>query len=171
MIPGQAKKTVVLGVLGVDAHVVGNKIMAHALESAGFKVVNIGTFSSQEDFIRAAIESAADALLVASLCGHGEIECRGFREKCVESGIGDIHLVAGGNLVVGKQEWEAVQTRFLENGFQPRLPARCFPRKVIDDLKSDLNFGRRKAESRSASREQEFLRCRTARVSLRCSVY
>jgi len=55
MIPGQAKKTVVLGVLGVDAHVVGNKIMAHALESAGFKVVNIGTFSSQEDFIRAAM--------------------------------------------------------------------------------------------------------------------
>ena len=47
-------KTVVLGVLGVDAHVVGNKIMAHALESGGFKVVNIGTFSSQQDFIRAA---------------------------------------------------------------------------------------------------------------------
>ena len=71
MTPGQAKKTVVLGVLGVDAHVVGNKIMSHALESAGFQVVNIGIFSSQEDFIRAAIESAADALLVASLCGHG----------------------------------------------------------------------------------------------------
>ena len=46
-------KTVVLGVLGVDAHVVGNKIMAHALENEEFKVVNIGIFSSQEDFIRA----------------------------------------------------------------------------------------------------------------------
>jgi methylaspartate mutase sigma subunit len=138
MTSGQAKKTVVLGVLGVDAHVVGNKIMAHALESAGFQVVNIGTFSSQEDFIRAAIESAADALLVASLCGHGEIECRGFREKCVESGIGDIHLVAGGNLVVGKQEWKTVQTRFLEMGFNRAYPPGVSPRKVIDDLKYDL---------------------------------
>ena len=61
------KKTVVLGVLGVDAHVVGNKIMAYALENEGFKVANIGTFSSQQDFIRAAIETAADAILVGSL--------------------------------------------------------------------------------------------------------
>lgn len=92
------EKIIVLGVLGVDAHVVGNKIMAHALESEGFKVVNIGTFSSQQDFIRAGIESAADALLVASLCGHGEMECRGFRENCIEAGIGNIHLVVGETL-------------------------------------------------------------------------
>lgn len=44
----KGKKTVVLGVLGVDAHVVGNKIMAYALEAEGFKVVNIGTFSSRK---------------------------------------------------------------------------------------------------------------------------
>jgi methylaspartate mutase sigma subunit len=134
----EGKKTVVLGVLGVDAHVVGNKIMAHALESAGFKVVNIGTFSSQEDFIRAAIESAADALLVASLCGHGEMECRGFREKCVESGIGNIHLVAGGNLVVGKQTWVQVEKYFLEMGFNRAYPPGVSPKKVIEDLKNDL---------------------------------
>lgn len=137
----EIKKAVVLGVLGVDAHVVGNKIMAHALESAGFKVVNIGTFSSQEDFIRAAIESAAAALLVASLCGHGELECRGFRDKCVEAGIGGIHLVAGGNLVVGKQEWETVQTRFLDMGFNRAYPPGVSPKKVVDDLKADLKIG------------------------------
>lgn len=134
------EKTVVLGVLGVDAHVVGNKIIAHALESAGFKVVNIGTFSSQEDFIRAAIESAANAILVASLCGHGEMECRGFREKCVEAGIGDIHLVVGGNLVVGKQQWEDVERRFLEMGFNRAYPPGVSPKKVIEDLKKDLNW-------------------------------
>ena len=87
------KKTVILGVLGVDAHVVGNKIMAHALESAGFRVANIGTFSSQQDFIRAAVEAAADAILVGSLCGHGELECCGFRESCIEAGIGHIHQI------------------------------------------------------------------------------
>jgi methylaspartate mutase sigma subunit len=117
-------KTVVLGVLGVDAHVVGNKIMAHALESGGFKVVNIGTFSSQQDFIRAAIETAADAILVGSLCGHGEMECRGFRENCIEAGIGEVHLVVGGNLVVGKQKWEEALP---PNGLQPRLSPWSFP--------------------------------------------
>jgi len=131
-------KTVVLGVLGVDAHVVGNKIMAYALENGGFKVVNIGTFSSQQDFIRAAIETAAHAILVGSLCGHGELECRGFRESCIEAGIGDIHLVAGGNLVVGKQKWEEVETRFLQMGFNRAYPPGVPPRQVIEDLKKDL---------------------------------
>jgi methylaspartate mutase sigma subunit len=131
-------KTVVLGVLGVDAHVVGNKILAHALEREGFKVVNIGTFSSQQDFIRAAIETAADAVLVGSLCGHGEMECRGFRENCIEAGIGHIRLVVGGNLVVGKQRWEEVEGRFLEMGFNRAYPPGVSPGEIIEDLKKDL---------------------------------
>jgi len=131
------QKTVVLGVLGVDAHVVGNKIMAHALEESGFKVVNIGTFSSQEDFIRAAIESAADALLVGSLCGHGEIECRNFRENCIEAGIGNIHMVVGGNLVVGKQNWGDVEKRFREMGFNRVYRPDIDLHDVIRDLETD----------------------------------
>jgi methylaspartate mutase sigma subunit len=138
----EKRKTVVLGVLGVDAHVVGNKIMAHALEGSGFKVVNIGTFSSQQDFIRAAIESAADAIMVGSLCGHGEMECRNFRQNCVESGIGDIHLVVGGNLVVGKQKWEDVENRFAEMGFNRVYPPGVSPKKVIEDLENDLKPGK-----------------------------
>lgn len=138
MTPNKKPITVVLGVLGVDAHVVGNKIMAHALEKEGFKVVNIGIFSTPEDFIKAAIETAADAILVGSLCGHGELECRGFREKCIEAGIGDIHLVVGGNLVVGKQNWEEVERRFLKMGFNRAYPPGTSPQKVIADLKNDL---------------------------------
>jgi methylaspartate mutase sigma subunit len=132
------RKSVVIGVLGVDAHVVGNKIMAHALEDAGFKVVNIGIFSSQEDFIRAAIESAADAILVGSLCGHGEMECRHFRQNCVEAGIGAIHLVAGGNLVIGRLPWSEVEKAFLEMGFNRVYPPGVSPRQVIEDLMRDL---------------------------------
>ena len=92
-------------------------------------MVNIGTFSSQQDFIRAAIETAADAILVGSLCGHGELECRGFRENCIEAGIGHIHLVVGGNLVVGKQKWEEVEGRFLRMGFNRAYPAWGFTPK------------------------------------------
>ncbi len=147
----EKKKTVVLGVLGVDAHVVGNKIMAHALEDAGFKVVNIGIFSSQEDFIRAAIESAADAILVGSLCGHGEMECRNFRENCVEAGIGGIHLVVGGNLVIGRQPWEEVEKGFGEMGFNRVYPPGVSPKKVIDDLQKDLKD---RGEQGKSGREQ-----------------
>jgi methylaspartate mutase sigma subunit len=132
------KKTVVLGVLGVDAHVVGNKIMEYALRKEGFQVVNLGTFVTQEDFIKAAIETNADAVLVGSLCGHGELDCRGFRDNCIEAGKGDIHLVVGGNLVVGKQNWEDVKRRFEEMGFNRVYPPGVSPKVVVEDLREDL---------------------------------
>ena len=87
------QKTLIMGVIGVDAHVVGNKLMENVLRQAGFKVVNLGTFVTQQDFIKAAIETNADAILVGSLCGHGELECQGFRDACIEAGRGNIHLL------------------------------------------------------------------------------
>lgn len=134
-------KTIVLGVIGVDAHVVGNKILAQALKDAGFGVVNLGTFVPAEDFIKAAIETNADAILVGSLCGHGELDCRGFREKCVEAGKGDIHLVVGGNLVVGKQDWDGVRETFAAMGFNRVYPPGAAIQEVIDDLNADLECG------------------------------
>jgi methylaspartate mutase sigma subunit len=133
------QKTVVLGVIGVDAHVVGNKIIAQALKDAGFNIVNIGTFVIPEDFIKAAIETNADAIMIGSLCGHGELDCRGFREKCVEAGKGNIHLVVGGNLVVGKQEWESVHERFLKMGFNRVYPPGVSIKTLVADLKKDLD--------------------------------
>ena len=56
------------------------------LTKEGYNVVNIGVLSSQEDFINAAIETNADMILVSSLYGHGEIDCQGMREKCVDWG-------------------------------------------------------------------------------------
>ena len=81
------RKTVILGVVGADVHAVGNKILNHAFTEAGFHVVNIGVLSSQQDFIEAAIEADADALLVSSLYGHGELDCQGFRDRCIEAGL------------------------------------------------------------------------------------
>ncbi len=132
------EKTIILGVLGVDAHVVGNKIMEYALRKEGFKVVNLGVFVTQDEFIKAAVETNADAILVGSLCGHGELDCRGFRENCIEAGKGDIHLVVGGNLVVGKQDWEEVERRFKQMAFDRVYPSSVSPRVVAEDLKKDL---------------------------------
>ncbi|EYE88995.1 methylaspartate mutase [Fervidicella metallireducens AeB] len=134
------KNKLVLGVIGADCHAVGNKILYHAFTEAGFQVENIGVLSSQEDFINAAIETNADAIIVSSLYGHGEIDCRGLREKCDEAGLKGILLYAGGNLVVGKQEWSDVEKRFLDMGFNRAYPPGTSPQTTINDLKKDLGW-------------------------------
>ena len=92
------KKTkVVLGVIGSDCHAVGNKILDYALTDAGFDVVNIGVLCPQEDFINAALETNADAILISSLYGQGELDCQGMRQKCDEAGLKGIKLFVGGN--------------------------------------------------------------------------
>ena len=128
------KKTIVPGVIGADVHAVGNKILTYALEQAGFNVVNLGVMVAQEEYIEAAIETKADAILVSSLYGHGEIDCNGLREKCNEAGLKDIPLLAGGNLVVGKQNFEDVEKRFTAMGFTKVYP----PGTSIDTTISDL---------------------------------
>ena len=128
------KKTIVTGVIGADVHAVGNKILTYALEQAGFNVVNLGVMVAQEEYIEAAIETKADAILVSSLYGHGEIDCNGLREKCNEAGLKDIPLLAGGNLVVDKQNFEDVEKRFTAMGFTKVYP----PGTSIDTTISDL---------------------------------
>ena len=115
--------TIVTGVIGSDTHIVGNRILSMALEDAGYRVVSLGALTPAADFIRAAIETAADAILVSSLYGQGELDCRGFRDLCVEAGLEDILLYVGGNLVVGKQPWDEVRAPLPRHGFRSCLPA------------------------------------------------
>lgn len=134
------KVTVVLGVIGADVHAIGNKILEYALAQAGFKVINIGVLAAQEEFINAALETDADAIFVSSLYGHGEIDCRGLREKCREAGLEDIILYVGGNLVVGKQEWAKVEKIYRAMGFDRVYPPGTLPEQAIADLLQDLNL-------------------------------
>jgi methylaspartate mutase sigma subunit len=131
-------KTIVIGVIGADVHAVGNKIIEYTLQHAGYTVVNVGVLSSQEDFIHAAIETDASMILVSSLYGHGEIDCRGMRDKCLESGIGDIILYVGGNIVVGKQDFAEVKQRFMNMGFNRIYPPGTPIEKCLGDIKADL---------------------------------
>jgi len=109
--------TIVTGVIGADCHAVGNKILEKVFNEAGFNVVNLGVMVSQDEFIDAAIETGAKAILVSSLYGHGEIDCVGFRDKCVERGIDKIVLYLGGNLIVGKKDFSEVEKKFKAMGF------------------------------------------------------
>lgn len=132
------KKKLVIGVIGADVHAVGISILQHAFEEAGFEVVNLGVMVSQEEYIAAAIETNADAILVSSLYGHGELDCRGLRDKCDESGLKDILLYVGGNIVVGKQPFNEVEKRFKAMGFDRVFGPGTAPETTVAALYEDL---------------------------------
>jgi methylaspartate mutase sigma subunit len=131
-------ETLVMGVIGSDTHIVGNRILSRALENAGFGVVSLGALTPAGDFIKAAIETDADAILVSSLYGQGELDCQGFRDLCVEAGLGEILLYVGGYLVVGDQPWDEVEQRFLDMGFDRVFQPRTRPDDVIGTLAGDF---------------------------------
>ncbi len=132
--------TLILGVIGADVHAVGNKILDFAFSQAGFNVVNLGVMVSQKEFIEAAIEANADAIVVSSLYGHGEIDCRGLREKCDEAGLKGIKLYVGGNLVVGKTDFSNVEKVFKDMGYDRVYEPGTDPATSIKDIKSDFGL-------------------------------
>ena len=137
--PSQRKDvTLVTGVIGSDTHIVGNRILSIALEEAGFSIIVLGALTPADEFIKAAIETAADGIMVSSLYGQGELDCRGFRDLCVEAGLEDILLYVGGNLVVGKTPWEVVEKRFLDMGFDRAFPPGTRTPGVIEALDRDF---------------------------------
>jgi methanogenic corrinoid protein MtbC1 len=54
--PVMSRSRVVIGVIGDDIHIVGNRIMQLALEECGFSVYNIRTRNRPERFVQAALE-------------------------------------------------------------------------------------------------------------------
>ena len=134
------KKELVIGVIGADVHAVGIQILDHAFEEASFDVTNLGVMVSQEEYIAAAVETDADAIMVSSLYGHGELDCRGLREKCNEAGLNHILLYVGGNIVVGKQPFDEVEARFKKMGFDRVFGPGTAPEETIKALKEDLGL-------------------------------
>lgn len=134
---------IVLGVIGADCHAVGNTIMNTVLTQVGFKVTNLGVMVSQDEFIDAAIETGADAILVSSIYGHGEIDCQGFRDRCVERGLEHIVLYVGGNLVIGKHSFSEVESLFEGMGFDRVFPPSINLHEVAQMLKRDIEARRK----------------------------
>jgi len=147
--PEAAGKTLITGVIGADTHIVGNRILTLALEEAGFNAVALGAITPAEDFVKAAIETDADAILISSLYGQGELDCRGFRDLCIEAGLDNILLYVGGNLIVGKHGWETVEKIFIDMGFDRAFPPGTRTDGVIEILNKD--FIARSAGDRIAS--------------------
>lgn len=136
-----AYPAIVIGVLR-DIHNLGVMVLRHALEKAGFKVVNAGALLTPEEFINAAIETDAKAILVSSSYGHAAIDAEGFGDKCLEAGLKDVLLYIGGNLAVSrqKQRWEDIEAAFKKMGFHRVYNQETHPPQVAEDLKRDLGL-------------------------------
>jgi methylaspartate mutase sigma subunit len=134
----EEKVKVVTGTIGDDIHSFGIKVIEHALSDAGFHVVPLGIQTSQEDFIEAALETNAGAIMVSSMSGHARLLCEGMRDKCLEAGLKDIVLYLGGTLSTGDVPWEQLQKIFLKMGYTRVYSTSAMPGQIIDDLKTDL---------------------------------
>jgi methylaspartate mutase sigma subunit len=138
-----SKGTLVTGVIGEDVHIVGIRILEYALREAGFKTIPLGSQVSQKEFIEAAIEVNADAILVSSLSGHAETIVPGLKEKSLEAGLDDIILYLGGYLHVGESPWNEVEKKFNGLGFDRIYQPGTSPTQVIADLEADIASRRR----------------------------
>lgn len=130
--------TVITGVIGSDGHSIGSWLVSHTLAEAGLKVVRLGSMVQQSDFIKAAVETDADAILVTSVYGQGYLDCQGFREKCDEAGLKDILIYVGGQLVVGSEDFAIVEKKFKALGINRVYPPRTLPSIAIEHLKEDM---------------------------------
>lgn len=132
---------IITGTLGMDAHIIGTKIISRALKEAGFRVTALGAYTPPEEFIKAAQETAAAAILMSSLYGMAELDLEGFDAKRQEAGLGGVLLYIGGNLVVGRADFEGVERKFKELGFDRVYPPEADIDAAIEDLKQDLRAG------------------------------
>jgi methylaspartate mutase sigma subunit len=134
--------TLVTGVIGEDVHIMGIRIVEHALRDAGFRIISLGAQVSQEQYIEAAVETNADAILVSSLGGHASILVPGLREKCEEAGLKNILLYLGGQLIIGDVKWEDSVEMFQDMGFSRVYPSDIRLAQVIEDLEADCKARR-----------------------------
>jgi methylaspartate mutase sigma subunit len=131
-----SKGTLVTGVIGEDVHIIGIRIVEHALRKAGFRIISLGAQVSQEQFIEAVVETNADAILVSSLGGHASILVPGLREKCDEACLKNILLYLGGQLIIGDVKWEDSVKMFMDMGFNRVYPSDVRLSHVIEDLET-----------------------------------
>lgn len=132
------QSTIITGTVGMDAHCIGTKFLSRVLREEGFKVVELGVLTPPEDFIKAAQETDANAILISSLYGMAEFDLKGFKEKCVEAGLNDVLLYIGGNLAVGRHDFKDDERKFKEMGFDRVYPPEVDLAVAIANLREDL---------------------------------
>ncbi len=130
--------TIITGTVGEDSHSIGTRLLSRVLKDNGYNVVELGGLTPVKDFIDAAKETDASAILMSSLYGMAEIDLNGFKEKCVEAGLENVLLYLGGYLMVGRHDWTEAERRFKAFGFDRVYPPEVDLEVALEDLKKDL---------------------------------
>lgn len=137
------KTNVVIGTIGADSHMIGAWVLTRALSDAGFGVTFLGAVVPQQEFVDAAKETGARAILVSSMYGMGLIDCEGLRDRCVEAGLKDIVLYAGGTVAAPlelENNWGEIERRFEAIGFNRVFRNTVTTSEVIRILRADLGI-------------------------------
>jgi len=97
-------KTVILGVIGSDAHVVGITIPEQALEAAGFDVANLGAEFPGRSSSKPRPPTTPRLYFRLIALRPRQQDCDGFHQRIAESDI-DVTTYIGGNLAVGQDDF------------------------------------------------------------------
>jgi len=89
--------TVVIGTVKGDLHDIGKNLVAAMLEGAGFKVVDLGTDVSPEDFARSGSENSADLIAMSALLTTTMSSMRDTIQALEKAGMRDkVRVIVGG---------------------------------------------------------------------------
>ena len=131
---------VVIGVIGNDTHVVGLRLLELGLQEREYSCFNIGASCKVDEFVDAAIETNAHAVLVSSLNGEAEYWCQDIRLSFEEVNRGNVLLYLGGNPVIGEKKSEWVIDKFRGFGFDRVFYREKNLSSVFTNLKRDLEL-------------------------------
>jgi 5-methyltetrahydrofolate--homocysteine methyltransferase len=93
--------TVVMGTVKGDLHDIGKNLVGMMAEGAGFTIVNLGTDTSADEFIRAAAENDADVIGMSALLTTTMIYMKTVVDTVRARGV-DVKLAVGGAPVTQK---------------------------------------------------------------------
>lgn len=96
--------TIIIGTVKGDLHDIGKNLVVMMLESAGFKVVDVGIDAKIEQFVAAAKEHNADIIGMSAMLTTTMTYMQEVIKACKEAGIEAEYMVGGAPLTPGYSE-------------------------------------------------------------------
>lgn len=90
--------TIVIGTVKGDLHDIGKNLVVMMLESAGFKIVDLGVDAKPDDFINAAKENNADIVAMSAMLTTTMTVMEEVINGCKDAGVDACYLVGGAPL-------------------------------------------------------------------------
>ncbi|MEU6236786.1 cobalamin-dependent protein [Kitasatospora sp. NPDC047058] len=127
-------RVVILGVAASDSHAVANQLIAHALRTAGFTVVNLGTCTPVAEFAQACARHPRPlAVVIGSLNGQIHADLHDLAEA-KRTGRIPCPVIVGGNLSVGSTKDASAVTRLHDLGVDRVLGSAAELLPALDEL-------------------------------------